>query len=80
MLAAAVAMVRAWGHAAALGADLFLGATARAGLLAGSTSAQPTDGIDRDGRKSGPEESPAICGSGKLPGDEIEPVLIHRHP
>jgi len=38
MLAAAVAMVRAWGLAAALGADLVLCATARADLLAGSSS------------------------------------------
>jgi hypothetical protein len=80
VLAAAVAMVPAWDHATALGADLFLGATARADLLAGNTSAQPTEGIDRNSRDSGPEESSAIWCCGESPGDEIEPVLIHRHP
>ncbi len=33
MLVAAVSMVCAWCHAAAIGAELVLGATARAGLL-----------------------------------------------
>jgi hypothetical protein len=80
MLAAAVAMVRAWGRAAALGADLVLCATARADVLGGNASPRSPEGFDRNGRYCCSEESPAIRGCGELPGDEIEPVLIHRHP
>ena len=80
MLAAAIAMVRAWGHAAALGADLFFRATSRAVLLAGSPSAQSAQSVDRNGRKSGSEERSTVCAGGDLPGEEIKPVLIHRQP
>jgi hypothetical protein len=50
VLTAAVAMVRARGHTATVGAELVLGATARADLLSDNLSPRPTDEIGRDRR------------------------------
>ena len=80
MLVAAVSMVYARSHAAAISAELVLGATARAGLLTDNNAPQPTVRIDYECCQRGLEQCPAIGSGCESPGEEIEPVLLHRHP
>ena len=80
MLVAAVSMVCAWCHAAAVGAELVLGTTSSAGLLTDDYLSQATPCGESSCRKCPLQERTAMTNRSKLLGKHVESVRIHRLP
>jgi hypothetical protein len=80
MLAAAVSMVCARRHAAAVATDLVLGAIARAGLLTDNYFWQPTPCNDGHRHQCSLKERPAMTETGQLLSKDIESARIHQIP
>ena len=80
MLVAAVSMVCARCHTAAVGTELIFGATAAASLLTDDFPGQPSPCSDDNCRQRSLQERPAMTEGGQLPGEDIESVRIHRFP
>jgi hypothetical protein len=80
MFVAAVAMVCARGHTAAVGAELVLDAASRTSLLTGDHLGQPTSCGESNCRQSSLHERPMMTERAQLLGEQIESVRIHRLP
>jgi hypothetical protein len=80
MFVAAVAMVCARGHTAAVGAELVLDKASKTSLLTVDYLVQPTLCSECNCRQRSLHERPTMTERAQLLGEQIESVRIHRLP